>query len=821
MLKRFRSYADLADDLRRLAHQGTVRTISFDVFDTMVHRRLAPDLVLDGVCHVLRDLLAEQGLAPPARPLMELRHEAYVDLVTPHVGAGLDPDTTLDELAPAWLARAAGHTLAPEVLQGLGARLAAAEASLERRVCYPNPWLKALLPELKRAGIQILCISDMYLGERYVRAILADGGLLPWIDAVHVSGDLRLLKRTGRLFEHLGKTAGLSAAAWLHVGDNLHADGLMANRNGTRAWIINDRLLHTETRKQAFDVEVYRGNPTWGGLIAAGYAQPLGEEPLSAEETYGRKVLGPIFTSFIHRLLERCRDEGIDRVFFLAREGHLLKKLYGRLAPLVFADGTAPPAVYLAVSRLTALLAAMHGYGIREFNAALANTGHYSLRNLLAPLRLAPQFLAAIAARNGLDDIDAPLPAPILEYPPLQRLLDDPDLRQHISALGTSARELLHAYLAQSGFFDHQRVAVVDLGWGGQIQDSLFSSIRSLPRKPTLFGFYLGTNRQAAWRHCSGSRFEGLLADWRAPHWSSSAALEFVFVLEAASRAPHGTTLGYARGAEGGITPLFREAADPSRRSEMADDGFLALLQSGIVAYANHYADCATILRLSAGDTLPYARLMVERLVRYPSRQEIGWWMRLNNVADLGSASTERLGGENAFPGRLHSLFRARALLRRTPFHYGVVGLAAGTPAQAVLTAIKALRTWRDYRPPSTPALPSLPKMPNNPPPRATVQAWESAVDDEFARVLASAPRTALADPRQRLTALTIAELLPMLAGYRLARSLACLVGASLPGRDVPRLGTMLQRHMHGRYNLRARLALLRQLIAKPARGRR
>lgn len=812
MLKRFDSYPALAAALREIALSGSIKIISFDVFDTLVHRRMAPELVVHGVCNILHDHLAQRGLSAPA-PLLICRHEAYMDLVTKHVAAGLDPDTTLDELAPAWVARAAGGRLDENDVANLGQQIAETEINLERQVCYVNPWLKDALPELKAAGVAVHCISDMYLGERYVRRILDDCGVSPWLDAVHVSGDHRLLKRTGRLYPHIGRSAELPEDKWLHVGDNFLADGLMAIRGGIRAWIVNDTTVHDEARRMVFDAGRYRADPHWAGFIAAGYAQTVADPLRCAEEAYGRKVLGPIFTTFVHRVLERCRDEGVSKVYFLAREGHVLKALYQHLAPLVFPDSNHPPAVYLAVSRLTALLAAMRGYGLRELAAVTANSGHPTLHDLLTPLRLAPATVEALAARNGIADANAPLPSPLTDYPPLLRLIDDPELQDHIAALNRDAKEHLHAYLQQTGWFDHERIAVVDIGWGGQIQDSLYSSLRTMAQRPQIHGFYLGANAHAVMRNCEENRIEGLLADYRRPNWSSFAAFEFVFAFEAASRAPHGTTIGYCTTPAGDIAPMFKADDTPSRRAEAADDGFIALLQSGILDYAARYAECAAILRWRGEDMLPYARTMIERLVRFPTRQEAAWWMRLSNVADLGSTATRKLGSESI--GMTLASLRFR--LRDAPFQYGVIGQTAGRLGQIALATLRGVRHWRIHRAHVAPAAePQTGKATDGQRiPAESCPPWEAVINDAHRRLIETASRTPVEQYEQQSTNLTPGELLPPAAAYAISRRLATLRGIRLPASETPSWWLMVRRQWHARHNLHARLALLGRLLGR------
>jgi len=821
LLRRFGSYPKLAAALARLAREGGIRTVSLDVFDTLVHRRISPALVIDAVCHLLRDRLAARGIDVSHRTLRECRHDAYVELVVQNVASGLDPDTTLDELASPWVARAVGKQLDDGGVAELGIHLVAAEVELEQRVCYPNPWLQALLPELKAAHVRVVCISDMYLGERYVRAILDRCGLLPMIDEVYVSGDVRLLKRTGRLFQHVQRRIQTPRQQWLHVGDNFHADGLMATQNGVRAWIVGDPRMHGQARRLDFDAQTYRNQPAWGGTLVAGYAQPLPSTRFCEEEAFGYRVLGPIFASFVHRLVERCREVGVEHVYFLAREGHLLREIYRCLAPIAFSDH-APPASYLAVSRLTALAATMGTYGIRALGAALANSGHHSVQSLLAPLGLPPSTLAAVALRNGFPDIDLPLPAPACDFPPLLRILDDPEIKDRARQQSEQGCALLHAYLAQQGFFQCQRVALVDLGWGGQIQDSLFASIRSLTKVPTLFGFYLGTNQQAAWRDCAESRIEGLLADFNDPEWSSTAALEFVWALEAASRAPHGTTLGYRRTEDGAVEPIFRPETDPARVAEMVDDGFIACLQAGIIRYVERYAECVAMLRMPASATQPYASMMIERLVRYPNSEEIAWWHSLTNVSDLGTSETKLLGGTAPLASGWDLLFRLRPLAQLSMFHYGIIGRLAGTPGQIVLCAWKGLRRGRSSRPGQ-----NSPPLAVDPPPLASVRrvpppvpTWELAIDREVEAQREAISRRHAASLLPLQSTVTVREFIAIVGAYRLAKLVAHLLhavspDAALPRQDIPSLRTMLQRELHARWNVRARLGLLRSILER------
>ena len=58
------SSLDIVLRARRLLAGGSIRLVSFDVFDTLVFRRLSPDVVMEGVCRNVELVLeANRSLA--------------------------------------------------------------------------------------------------------------------------------------------------------------------------------------------------------------------------------------------------------------------------------------------------------------------------------------------------------------------------------------------------------------------------------------------------------------------------------------------------------------------------------------------------------------------------------------------------------------------------------------------------------------------------------------------------------------------------------------------------------------------------------------
>ena len=675
--------AGLISELERTG----VQTVSFDVFDTLIHRRAHPEAVVWAVARWLQARLKALGHSIVVAPL-DARNRAYAQLIGKKAELGLDLDISLDELVLPWVRECVGKEFEGDV--SLAEQLAMTECEYEQKTTFCNSDILSLVKKLKGRGIRLIYTSDMYLGARYIDRILDACGYKGLFEAAYVSGDFALLKRTGRLFDAVLEREGLQPDRLFHVGDNFISDGERPAERGITAFICDyKKMVHRQLRMQ-YDYQRMKVDSSWMGVVAAQYSEAALGEIGAPEEAYGRRVLGPIFMSFVHRLAERCLEEGIKNVYFVAREGYLLKQLFEQIAPIIFGDTfKQPQAHYLSISRLTTFMASTKNFSLREITASLNNTSHYSVRTLLAPLKLEDSFLLSLGQRCGIADIDATLPPFFKEWPPFHRLLEDPLLNDEIQKRSSVVHGNLQLYLEQQGFFSESRVAIVDVGWSGQIQDNLYKAIMERPDCPQIFGLYLGTTLTAHWRKTPHSWMEWTHGDYSHMDWFGRSAFEFVQGLEAVVRSPHGTTIGYTDTGRS-VEPVYKAETESSRQTEAKDDPMIALFQNGMREFAASYAQAAKMFGFTATDTLPYARMMLNRMVRFPSPEEAKWFLKINNVSDLGSSDVFALGQQHAV-----SVLKPKTLLRalrQSFWRYGVVSIGRSSLSQSILAALISIR---------------------------------------------------------------------------------------------------------------------------------
>jgi hypothetical protein len=339
----------------------------------------------------------------------------------------------------------------------------------------------------------------------------------------------------------------------------------------------------------------------------------------------GREELGPPFALHARRVAAVVAEQGLGGLFFVAREGRLLEAVYERVRPL----GREPQSTYLYLSRLSTGLPAAFGLSDRQLRLGLAGRTPRSLRDVLRALGLEDDEMLQVARRAGAD-VDQPGAASAAA------LRFDRAFQRVVAERASVARDRLRRYLAQEGFFSHRAVGLIDIGWGGTIQNNLLIAFAGDAELPRVFGVYLALGSDRWQSPVPPSWKEGVVTDHRWDHSLERRAIfYFQEIFEQAARAPHGTTLGYRE--EGGrLVPMLKESG-AGRREEVRTNPLIAELQRGIL---DHAAD-----QRGRGAPSESERRAVQRgLARFvlrPSAAEVAALSALVHTDDRGDETFE------------------------------------------------------------------------------------------------------------------------------------------------------------------------------------
>jgi predicted HAD superfamily hydrolase len=192
--------------------------------------------------------------------------------------------------------------------------------------------------------------------------------------------------------------------------------------------------------------------------------------------------------SFSQWLLQKSREDGVDRLYFLSREGKLIKQVYDCWSE---GEKKAPKSDYLVISRRAAGVAAILTL---DDIFDIARTIYFSntIENFLYArygVSLSNERWAEIARSPGWDrtTVVSVQDRKIEHLVPLLQTL-----QAEIFAKAQSERLVLLCYLTDKGLNRDDRQAVVDIGYGGSVQGYMN---KLLSQK--VHGYYLMTNEHA------------------------------------------------------------------------------------------------------------------------------------------------------------------------------------------------------------------------------------------------------------------------------------------------------------------------------------
>lgn len=336
-----------------------IRTVSFDLFDTLVFRPLEHS---EDVYELMdREYQKHTGAYISFR---RLRTEAEA-LLRRKV---IRKETTEEDFS----LNRVYEVLVSEF--GLSAELAGRmkeeEIRLECCLCTQRRSGKWLWEQAQAAGKKVIVVSDMILPADVLDRILTENGYENR-EKLYVSSEIGKRKMTGSLFEYISAESGLDPSAFFHIGDNLASDCRKAEQAGWHsAWLPN--TIHAfDSRGCAHQVEkICRDLTDWEAAkrsvgisifrkMAANYYfdDPFREFEESSDyngdpQFLGYAALGPELLALVRWIADGIRRDGAGRIVFMARDGYLPMKaydLYRRSHPEL------PPSQYLPVSRLAVL----------------------------------------------------------------------------------------------------------------------------------------------------------------------------------------------------------------------------------------------------------------------------------------------------------------------------------------------------------------------------------------------------------------------------------------------------------------------------------
>lgn len=397
--------------------------------------------------------------------------------------------------------------------------------SAEHECHYLKPRVIKFLKKAKAKNHKIFIVSDFYCEASVIKKWLTllhlDVDAL--IDKIYVSCEYKKSKATGSLYEYILKENNLNPKDVTMIGDNLISDRKMAKKAGLKVKF----LALPQVKSDCKDIRKAKEKLT----IPTEYLDIFNESTL-ADGFYPNYAF-PLY-AFTKRLFEECERKQIKNLFFLAREGKFLKKLFDYYCTY---NNYNIKTHYFAVSRASAIVTTEKPY--EEAFVGLDDKVFMITKNFLKTLHFSEEEIKEICkdAKIRPNKINIIFKNSRTH----KKILKSPAFNKLYKKVHTEQREAYTKYinsfnvdLKKEGFY------VVDSGWRGNMQRYM-KNYFSHPQK--MEGFYIGT----AYKNCAKEQVQGLLFSNKLKKlgWTNKIFSYRRFNYEEILRAPEATCLAY------------------------------------------------------------------------------------------------------------------------------------------------------------------------------------------------------------------------------------------------------------------------------------
>ncbi|MEM6851267.1 MAG: hypothetical protein AAF527_06050, partial [Pseudomonadota bacterium] len=679
-------YAPLAPRLKAAAPEF----VSFDVFDTLATRIwLQPTDVFVATARRLRQagLIEADPVAWAAA-----RTEAEARLRRRLTGGEVRIEAIYDELARAldW----------PP-----GARAAACAIERDIETLSLRPVAETAAAWRALGGGAAALISDFYWDTESFETMLRVSGVSSEPAPLFLSSALQATKRTGDIFPMAAEALGRSPSPrWVHVGDNPQGDVRSAEAAGLTP------LFYDAVRPNRFERALSAAEGA-GGLVGSANAGAARAARLSADaSTPHERVLarvsagaaGPLMVAYCLWCLEAARAAGLSRLYFIARDGQILKAISERLAK---ACGWDIACVYLHGSRRSWCLPAAVDIGPFERDWLTIDFEQRTLAELLARADLTVDELAAPLKRAAFAAKAADKRLRASDERRLAVLLADDAFQAAMVEKAAAARTDALAYFEAQGLLDGAPIGVVDIGWNGRLQRALGRILRSVDASAPerLQGFYFGLTRtqpEAEAGRFATFRPAPTSMGGRSAPLDAGAGYRYPALIELFCAADHGGVRGFERTETG---------AYPALASETNTDALawgLKLQQETMLSYTDNLTMAFELsdmrLETAAAPLRDAALAAFRAFAESPGRDEAEAYGRFAHAADHNHAGVQDLAGRVS-PAELPAFLIHPGRFRpRTAWRPGTAARSAGLAAPAATAALQgrgALLRWlRGFR---------------------------------------------------------------------------------------------------------------------------
>ncbi len=500
------------------------------------------------------------------------------------------------------------------------------EISIEQKVIYPDKFMKNLLDRKLSKENQIF-ISDFYLGKKYLLKLLNKH--YPKLTDGMVSCDYGTNKASGNLFKvFLEENPSLKASEVLHLGDNNHSDYLMPKENGLNAvryfnlteelkryslkesWLNKGEKLSIEGELDNLSNSIKGNNKTNGSVE---------QEMFKLGVKYS-----PIFYSFVLNIIESLKMEGLDKVYFLTREGVFFSRIYEEIIKSRSYIGCEFDV--LEVSRMATFFPSVESFSLNGFQRLWSQYKEQSPKSFFKTLDIDIKLVEKFLSKYQID-LDKEVALSTNES--FRQLFLDEEFLGLMNDILEKRKNVFSKYLSQKGIVNEygKKYMIVDIGWRGSIQDNLAIFLD----KTIIYGKYLGLH-SAYYNSPINVMKSAYGPDYKIDSRKDLDLVNWTGVWEMLSNSDSGSIRGYEDDGSGNIVSIPKE----EQSETFVHDKYVKFFQDGVLASIGSIDEVVSARGLSSYDLRNYVFKKMGELVYMPEKVLAEAYFSLNHNETFG-----------------------------------------------------------------------------------------------------------------------------------------------------------------------------------------
>lgn len=463
------------------------------------------------------------------------------------------------------------------------------EILIERKVLRP---IYGTLQKIKKIHSQeqsILYISDMYLPSKFFVEILEEFGFWKEGDKIFVSCEIGNSKVTGNLFRYISRQLNISYREWIHYGDNRYSDVVVPRKLGICAHHVKFDYSHYQKyliNKDYDPTECYMAR-----LAGISRAIAIGNK-YSPRLQFAADIIAPIYVSFTYNVLKDAKKRGIKRLFFIARDAHIIYCIAKEMRSLF-------PNIeikYLYASRKALYLPSLEDITMN------------TLQTILPPYQLKyndEYFDNFQVDTNGLT------------YDKFKNNNIPPSLIEEIKKRWKEQKVNTLNYFIQEGLADkHTKVGIVDIR-GSRRSQRCINKILKTNDYNGVFGYYLESDKYRIPPESPEEYYSFIYSDYNvSPNFSNiflnNILLEKYFCISSAKR-----TSGYIKKDNGEIIPEFEEGENLPEYFDSIHQLNISVCLDFLRLFINNKLD------IHSNEIFKYSFSLISEFANHPQREYV------------------------------------------------------------------------------------------------------------------------------------------------------------------------------------------------------